>query len=62
MNAAQIAADTSSEVAEAATEGARAGFLGRPESSCPFDFDTAQGIIWTQAFRLTVDRVREMAS
>jgi hypothetical protein len=59
MTRLQIMTDTRQEVASAAYNGASAAYDGAGENACPFGFDTAQGIIWIQAFRLTRDRMEE---
>lgn len=48
---------TAQELQNCASQGSRAADAGEPEDACPYATDTAQGIIWTQAYRLTLDRL-----
>ena len=52
--------ETADELSHAAFDGTWAAFAGDPETVCPFATDTAQGIVWTQAFRLTLDRIGDL--
>ena len=52
----------SDELREAVVLGTKAAFSGVPEAAdeaCPYARDTAQGIAWTQAYRLTADRLAD---
>jgi hypothetical protein len=55
----QIATDTREECVDAAYYGACHAVDGDTEDACPYGHDTAQGIIWLQAFRLTTDRMND---
>lgn len=48
--------DTARELMDIASAGTKAANAGEPEDACPYATDSAQGIIWTQAYRLTTDR------
>lgn len=50
--------ETARELMDAASAGTKAA----SEDECPFGADTAQGIIWTQAFRLNHDRAADWLS
>jgi hypothetical protein len=52
----QLRLDTAKELTDAVHAATKAALAGEPEDVCPFGADTAQGIIWTQAYRLTKDR------
>jgi hypothetical protein len=54
--------ETADELRTIAEDGAQAAFDRKAERSCPFYEDSAQGIIWTQAFRLTADRLSDFAT
>lgn len=47
------------ELMDAASAGTRAAEAGEAEATCPFSADTAQGVVWTQAFRLATDRMAD---
>jgi hypothetical protein len=57
---AAAATETADELSQIAREGALRAFSPHGvEDDCPFGHDTAQGIIWLQAFRLTTDRMND---
>lgn len=56
---ADLAHDTAGELSDCARDGAASAYLNKPEDACPYGWDTAQGIIWLQAWRLTTDRLSD---
>ena len=50
--------DTARELMNIASAATKEAFAGRTEN-CPYATDSAQGIIWTHAYRLTLDRLTD---
>lgn len=54
--------ETRDELSAIVAAATRLAALGGIEESCPYELHTAQEIIWTQAFRLTLDRISDLAA